>query len=131
MLLPVSAPYPLSNVTISAGMPHSPTGCGSIAPPISANPSIRIVLNALRSMASDIALRMSGLSNGGLTRLTIKLTCVPVGTISQIAFGARAFISLIRGTLTSDGKVISNSPVAKASIRVARLSIIRNVISSR
>ena len=40
-------------------------------------------------------------------------------------------MSFIRGTLTSEGKVMSNSPVAKASMRVARLSIIVNVISSR
>ena len=48
-----------------------------MAPPISAFPSIRIVLKALRSIASDIALRMSGLSNGGLTRLTIRLDLRP------------------------------------------------------
>ena len=40
-------------------------------------------------------------------------------------------MSPIRDTLTSAGKVMSNSPVANASIRVARLSMIRNVISSR
>ena len=56
---------------------------------------------------------------------------MPVVIISQIAFGARALMSFIRGMLTSAGKVMSNSPVAKASIRVARLSIIRKVISSR
>ena len=78
-----------------------------------------------------MALRMSGLSNGGLTRLTIRLDCVPVVIISQIAFGARALMSPIRDTLISAGKVMSNSPVANASIRVARLSMIRNVISSR
>jgi hypothetical protein len=82
-------------------------------------------------MASDIALRRSGSSNGGLTRLTIRLICVPVGTISQTAFGARAFMSFIKGTLTSDGNVMSNSPVEKASIRVERLSIVLKVISSR
>ena len=88
-------------------MPHSPTGFGSIAPPISPCPSIRIELNGLRSIASDIALRMSGLSNGGLTRLTIRLICVPVGITSQIAFGARALMSFISGIVTSDGKVMS------------------------
>ena len=126
-----SGPYPVSDGTASAGMPHSPSGFGSMAPPMRAVPSIRSELKALRSSASDIALRISGLSNGGLTRLTIKLTKVPVVMVSQIAFGACAFISFIRGTLTSEGKVISYSPVAKASIRVARLSIIRKVISSR
>ena len=88
-------------------MPHSPSGLASIAPPIRASPSIRMVLNGLRSSASDIAFRISGLSNGGLTRLTIRLICVPVAVISQIAFGARALMSFIRGTLTSEGKVMS------------------------
>jgi len=50
---------------------------------------------------------MSGLSNGGLTRLTIRLICVPVAVVSQIACGARALMSFIRGTLTSEGKVMS------------------------
>src|ERR1700681_2127976 len=113
----VSGPYPVSDDTISGGMLHSPTGFGSIDPPMIPNPSIKIVLNALRSMASDIALRMAGLSNGGFSRFTMRLVCVPVVIISQIAFGARAFTSFIRGTLTSDGKVMSKSPVAKASTR--------------
>ena len=34
-------PYPVSDDTISGGIPHSPTGCGSMAPPISASPSIK------------------------------------------------------------------------------------------
>jgi hypothetical protein len=51
--------------------------------------------------------------------------------ISQIAFGAWAFMSFIKGMLTSEGNVMSYSPVAKASMRVARLSIIVKVISSR
>ena len=112
-------------------MPHSPAGFGSIAPPVSANPSISSALNALRSIASDMAFLISGLSNGGLTRFTIRLECVPVVIFSHIAFGARALMSLIRETLTSAGKVMSYSPVAKANMRVARLSIILNVISSR
>jgi len=112
-------------------MPHSPTGFGSMAPPMIANPSISVVLNTWRSSASDIALRISGLSNGGLTRLTMRLICVPVVIGSQIAFGACPFISLSRRTLMSEGKVISNSPVWKASMRVARLSMTRKVISSR
>ena len=92
---------------MSGGMPHSPSGFASMAPPSVPVPSIRMVLKALRSSASDIALRMSALSNGGLTRLTIRLIWVPVWIISQIAFGARAFMSFIRGTLTSEGKVMS------------------------
>ncbi len=90
-----------------------------------------MVLKTLRSSASDMALRISALSNGGLTRLTIRLACVPVVIISQIALGAFDFTSLIRGTLTSDGNVMSNSPVENARMRVDRLSMTLNVISSR
>ena len=85
-------------------MPHSPSGFASIAPPIRAVPSIRMVLKALRSSASDIAFRMSGLSNGGLTRLTIRLICVPVVIISQIAFGARALMSFSKGNADVGGE---------------------------
>jgi len=45
---------------------------------------------------------------------------VPVVVISHTAFGARSLMSFSRGTLTSEGKVMSNSPVANASIRVER-----------
>ena len=102
-----------------------------MAPPMRALPSIRMVLNGFLSSASDIALRISGLSNGGLTRLTIRLISVPVVVISQIAFGARSLMSFSRGMLTSEGKVMSKSPVENARMRVARLSMVRTVISSR
>src|SRR6478672_5268871 len=102
--LRLSGPYPTSDACTSGGMPHSPTGFGSMAPPMIANPSISVVLNTWRSSASDIALRISGLSNGGLTRLTMRLICVPVVIGSQIAFGACPFISLSRRTLMVGGK---------------------------
>jgi hypothetical protein len=88
-------------------MPHSPSGFESIAPPSRAWPSIKMVLKALRSSASDIAFRIAGLSNGGLMRLTRRLIWVLVAVISQIAPGARALTSAISGTLTSEGKVMS------------------------
>ena len=42
-------------------------------------------MNALRSSASAIARRSSGLSKGGLSRLTIRLVLTLPGGISQIA----------------------------------------------
>ena len=78
-----------------------------------------------------MALRISGLSNGGLARLTIRLISTPVVIISHTASGARALISFRSGTLTSEGKVMSKSPVENASMRVARLSMVRTEISSR
>src|ERR1700686_1301473 len=89
----VSGADPIHDAPMWGGMPRSPGGLGSMAPPVSAKPSIRIELKGLRSIASDMALRISGLSNGGLTRLTIRLDCVPVVIISQTAFGARALTS--------------------------------------
>ena len=60
-------------------MPQTPFGGGSIVAPIWPMPPLMIVENALRSIASVIARRNSGLSNGGLWRL----------------------ISIVRGTLTA------------------------------
>src|SRR5256885_14314827 len=105
-------------------MPHSPAGFGSIAPPISANPSISSALKALRSIASDMAFLISGLSNGGLTRFTIRLGCVPVVIFLDIAFGGRALVFLIWGMLTSAGKVVLYLPVAKTNMWEGRLLVI-------
>ena len=46
-----------------------------------------------------------------------------LGTTSQMAFGACEVTSLIKGMVTSAGKVMSNSPATKARIRVERFSI--------
>src|SRR5215510_11442728 len=42
---------------MSGGMPHTPSGGGNIAPPISACPSERMSMKALRSNASAMARR--------------------------------------------------------------------------
>src|ERR1700749_4057178 len=56
---------------MSAGMPHRPLGGGCMAAPISPWPSPIMSMKALRSSASMIARRSSGLSNGGTARLMI------------------------------------------------------------
>ena len=84
-------------------MPHCPAGRGSIPPPIVASPSERILLNSSRLSESDIALRISGLSNGGFSRLTIKLELTPEAFSTHVAVGACDFMSFISGTVTSDG----------------------------
>ncbi len=66
-----------------------------------------MVLKGLRSSASDIAFRISGLSNGGLTRLTIRLICVPVAGHLADRVGRARLDVLHQGMLTSEGKVMS------------------------
>src|SRR5262249_19404990 len=78
-----------------------------------------------------IARRSCSLSNGGLVRFTIRLVLTPVGASSQIAFGERAMTSPMSGTVTSATNVRSNSLAEKARMRVERLPMIRNSISSR
>src|SRR5437764_530253 len=60
-------------------MPQTPSGGGSIVAPGLPKPSLRMSTNALRSSASTIARRSSGLSYGGLCGL----------------------ISIVRGTLAA------------------------------
>src|SRR5215471_6002055 len=67
-------------------------------------------MNAFRSKASASARRISGLSKGGTSRLMIRLALAFAGTSSQIACGAWLLTSRNRGTVTSNGKVISNLP---------------------
>ena len=105
-------------------MPQTPAGGGSIAPPISALPSLRMSIKALRSSASIIARRISGLSNGGLSRLISRLVLTLVGTSSQTACGAWFLTSFISGTEISVGKVMSNFPATKPSTAVERFGMI-------
>ena len=88
-------------------------------------------MNALRSSASAIARRMSGLSNGGDVGLTMRLVVTLVGATTQTAFGACALMSLSSGIVTSVGKVMSNLPAMKASIAVERLGMMVNSMPSR
>src|SRR5258708_34447321 len=59
--------------SISFGMAHNPAGAGRMVPPISAWPSNRIEMNALRSSASASARRISILSKGGAHQVTMML----------------------------------------------------------
>ncbi len=52
-------------------------------------------------MLSASARRMSGLSKGGASRLTIRLVLLFIAAVSQIALGAWAFTSLISGMVTA------------------------------
>ena len=55
-------------------------------------------MNALRSSVSAIARRISGLSNGGLSRLMMQVALTLVGISSQIACGAWLLMSFSSGT---------------------------------
>src|SRR5438477_12076985 len=58
-------------------MPHSPPGGGCNTPPMSPWPCPIMSMNALRSIASAMALRSSKLLNGGASRLTNKCALMP------------------------------------------------------
>src|SRR5271169_2481425 len=72
---------------VSAGMPHNPSGGGSIGPPIAPFPWPMMSMNAWRSNVNDIARLRSGLSKGGAPRLTMRLRLPFTRKLSQIASG--------------------------------------------
>ena len=74
--------------SISGGMPHTPSGGGSMAPPILPSPSLRMSMKAWRSSVSASARRIFGLSNGGASRLTIRLVLTPVPRMVHCTCGA-------------------------------------------
>ena len=88
-------------------------------------------MKALRSSVSAIALRTSALSNGGRSRLMIRLIETFSGVVSQIAFGSCECTSFSSGMLTSVGKVMSNLPAMKARIAVERFGMMVNSMPSR
>ncbi len=87
--------------------------------------------NALRSRESAIARRNSGLSKGGLSRLTIRLVLTLPGGMSQTASGIWLTMSRISGIETLPAKVKSYLPAIKANITVERLRLIVYSIPSR
>ena len=88
-------------------------------------------MNALRSIASTSARRSSGLSNGGASRLMMRLVLLFIDVVWQATFGICALMSLRIGIVTSQGKVMSKRPDTKLSIAVARLGTIANSMPSR
>ena len=115
----------------SGGMPHTPAGGGSIAPPMSELPSNMMSTNDLRSSDSATARRTSALSNGALSRLMIRLVETLVGSSTQTAFGACAFTSFSSGIETSVGNVMSNLPATKPRIAVERFGMMVYSMPSR
>src|SRR6516165_9429391 len=98
-------------------MPQIPPGAGCRAPPISPVPALRISMNALRSKLVAIARRRSGLSKGGLSRLTIRLRLMTPGGTLQIACGTWLCASFRSGIGRVFGKVMSNFPGDKCQNR--------------
>src|SRR5262245_54407810 len=88
-------------------------------------------LNAVRSIESTMALRICGLSKGGLSRLTSRLACVLVGNISHCAHGAWLLMSFRIGTVISPVKVRSTLRAMKAGVDVGRLEMIVYSMPSR
>ena len=104
-------------------MPHTPSGGGCMTPPTLPLPSVMMSMKALRSRLSAIARRSSGSSNGGLSRLMIRLRLTLVGLSSQIACGAWRAKSLVSGT-DKPPKVMSNFPLTNANTAVETFLII-------
>ena len=88
-------------------------------------------MKALRSSASTMARRRSGLSNGGASRLTIRLVVTFIEVTTHCALGIWLLMSVSKGIVTSHGKVMSNLPDTKLSIAVARLGTMVNSMPSR
>ena len=78
-----------------------------------------------------MAARILASSNGGVSRLTIRLMLTPVGRRPHTAFGAPLATSFMSGMVTSESNVRSNSPATKARMRVERLGMMRHSTASR
>ena len=85
----------------------------------------------LRSSDSIIALRKSGLLNGALSRLTIRLVLTLIGLISQIAVLSCDLMSFSSAAVISVGNVASILPAMKASTAVARFLMMVYSMPSR
>ena len=93
-----------------------------MAPPGSPVPEVMMSRNALRSSAIATARRTSTSSNGGLGFIRM-LAATFIGAVSQIASGRLALMSPTSGTVTSNGKIMSNLFDWKARIAVERLGM--------
>ena len=69
-------------------------------------------------------------SNGG-TGFISRLAATFIGAISHCAVGICSLMSLTSGTVTSNGKVMSNLPDTNDSIAVERLGMIVYSMPSR
>jgi hypothetical protein len=84
----------------ASGIPHRPSGGGSIAPPIFPCPSLKMSIKDLRSIVSASALRKLGLSKGGASRLISRLVVPLLVAVTQIALGFCWAISRTSGGVT-------------------------------
>jgi hypothetical protein len=71
-------------------------------------------------MPSAMALRISGLSNGGASRFRIRLVLLFMPAISHWALGACALTSFSSGMVTANGAVMSKRLLTKPRIAVER-----------
>src|SRR5215471_3362076 len=108
-----SGTYPGNVLSISDGMPQTPSGGGCMTPPMSPFPIVRVSIKAWRSKLSATARRRSGSLNGGVSRFIITLRLTLTGTSWQIASGAWFFTLLTTGTCKKK-EVISTLPAPNA-----------------
>ena len=88
-------------------------------------------MNDFRSSVRAMARQISGLSKGGLSRLTIRLVFTFIGAISQIAAGSCALMSCSSGMVTSAGNVMSSLPATNARMAVEQFGMTVNSMPSR
>src|SRR3984957_5307549 len=102
-----------------------------MVPPISAWPSNRIEMKALRSSASAMARRISGLSNGGAAELTMMLVETLIGATAEAAVGAWVLTALGSGAVTWGGDVMSNLPAMTPGSAVERFGMMGKSMPAR
>ena len=88
-------------------------------------------MNALRSIASAIALRICGLLNGAASRFTIRLRLMYCVRDLADRLGRLRLHVLEQRDGDVVVKVMSNSPATKARMRVDRLAMMRHSMASR
>ncbi len=88
-------------------------------------------MKVFRSSVSNSARRMSGLSNGGTSRLSIRFVLLFIAVASHITRGDWRRTSRSCDIDTSLGKVMSYRPATKLSNAVERLATTENSMPSR
>src|SRR6266851_2755350 len=109
---------------MSGGIPHTPSGGrwlhgpADVALPLGENVDKGLTVQGQRQRPTH-----HWIVEGWRITVMIRLALALAGTSSQIAPGACALTSLSRGTVPSNGKVMSNLPAINESIAVDRFGI--------
>ena len=116
---------------MSDGMPQTPKGGDSRAPPTMPLPWVSVSMNACRSMVSAIARRKSASPKGGFSRLMMTLRNTLVGAMWQTSCPTCLLMSFSIGTCRKYQEVMSTWPDTKVSEPVATFLMIWYSMPSR